>query len=59
MQYTRVTRFDFIVTNGIEKIITKTNSDEILYYLLVDEVYNVIETAHVTIGHGGRDRLCK
>jgi len=36
-----------------------SNIAEILYYLLVDEIYYVIEDAHVVIGFSRRDRFRK
>lgn len=43
----------------LDKIIAKSNNDELRYNLLVYEIYNAMETAHNAISHGERDRLCK
>lgn len=59
LQYRRLKRFAIIEIGGVEKIISKSNNSEILYYLTVDEIYDVIETIHIAIGHGGRDKLRK
>jgi len=53
MQYRRLKRFDIIKIGGEEKIIAKSNNDETRYYLPIEEKYDVIETAHIAIGHGG------
>lgn len=36
-----------------------TKKEPIKYYLYVDEIFDIIEAAHVAVGHGGRDRLKK
>ncbi|KAJ8952766.1 hypothetical protein NQ318_008082 [Aromia moschata] len=45
--------------NGRLKIfrIVEVGSEPIKYYVSADDIYNIIEAAHVAIGHGGRDRL--
>ncbi|XP_060882125.1 KRAB-A domain-containing protein 2-like [Metopolophium dirhodum] len=32
------------------------NDSDVLYYVTVDELFEVIHTAHLTVGHGGRNR---
>lgn len=57
LQYRRVNRFDILEIGGVQRIIAKSKTDEILYYLPAEEIFDVIEGAHIAIGHGGRDRL--
>ncbi|KAL1510010.1 hypothetical protein ABEB36_004668 [Hypothenemus hampei] len=57
LQYRRVSRFDIIEVGNVQRLIAKTKSDEILHYLPVKEIFDVIEAAHTAIGHGVRDRL--
>ncbi|KAK9686149.1 hypothetical protein QE152_g37393 [Popillia japonica] len=57
LQYRRVNRFDVLDIGSTRRIIAKSKTDEILYYLPVEEIFDVIESAHISIGHGGRDRL--
>jgi hypothetical protein len=48
-------RFDIL---EIGEVKTLTSRDEtVKCYLPVEEIYDVIEAAHLAVGHGGRDRL--
>jgi len=38
MQYRHLKRFDIIKIGGVEKIIAKSNNDEIRFYLSIDEI---------------------
>ncbi|CAG9561120.1 unnamed protein product [Danaus chrysippus] len=53
-QYRRLKRFKVINICGISKLVTRQKPMK--YYLYVDEIFDIIEAAHVAIGHGGRDR---
>lgn len=57
LQIRRVKRFNVIEVDGIQKLIANSWNNEIRYYLTIDEVYDEIKSAHLAIGHGGRDRL--
>lgn len=54
-QYRRLKRFKVINICGIRKLVT--TQEPMKYYLYVDEIFDIIEAAHVAVGHGGRDRL--
>lgn len=54
-QYRRLKRFKVINICGIRKLVTR--QEPMKYYLYVDEIFDIIEAAHVAVGHGGRDRL--
>jgi hypothetical protein len=41
------------------EIISLTNITEMLYYVIFDELFNVIHEAHIAVGHGGRIRMIK
>lgn len=43
----------------MKKLIKNTQNANIRYYLPIDEIYDVIDSAHATTGHGGRDRIKK
>lgn len=57
LQFRRINRFDVIETGGIKKLIAKSTTDDIRYFLTIDEIFDAIDAAHRAIGHGGRDRL--
>ncbi|XP_008189468.1 KRAB-A domain-containing protein 2-like [Acyrthosiphon pisum] len=42
---------------GKEKSIKPISDGTVLYYLKVDEMFDVLYTTHIAIGHGGRDRM--
>ena len=54
-------RFEVLQCGDVEKLIKKrTASDETpLYYVSIEETYDVIKRAHISTGHGGRDRMTK
>ncbi|XP_072156847.1 KRAB-A domain-containing protein 2-like [Bemisia tabaci] len=56
-QKRRVRRFNVIEIGGIEKLVKATGTDDIVYFVPLEEVYGTIEATHAAIGHGGRDRL--
>ena len=56
VQYRRLKRFNVLEINGNKKLISNTEG-EILYYVPIDEAFDVIQTAHIATGHGERDRL--
>ena len=55
LQYRRMKRFDVIAIGGVKNLIS--TSEPVKYYLPAEEIFDVIESAHVATGHGGRDRL--
>jgi hypothetical protein len=44
---------------GKEKLIKRIvdNEFDVLYYVTVDELFEVIHTTHLAVGHGGRNRM--
>ncbi|XP_039312990.1 KRAB-A domain-containing protein 2-like [Solenopsis invicta] len=57
LQYRRVKRFDVFEIGGTKKLISK--DEPVKYYLPAEEIYDVIESAHIAVRHGGRDRMKK
>ena len=45
----------------IEKLIKKRFSpdESPMYYVSIEDTYDVIKSAHIARGHGGRDRMSK
>ncbi|KAL4122644.1 hypothetical protein QTP88_014934 [Uroleucon formosanum] len=56
--YWLVQRYDMIEVQGNEKLIRpmKENSD-IIFYVHDEELYEILLNIHLSIGHGGRDRM--
>ncbi|CAC5393701.1 unnamed protein product [Mytilus coruscus] len=53
-------KYDVIEVADIEKLTKKEgNDDTILYYLSIEEMYDIIKTAHVGVGHGGLHKTNK
>lgn len=56
LQQRRLIRFAVLKIGDVKKLIARSESN-IKYYLSSDELYDVIDAAHVAVGHGGRDRM--
>jgi hypothetical protein len=56
-QYRRLKSIDVLKIGEVKKLIA--NGETVRYFLQAEEIFDVIESAHVAIGHGGRDRLKK
>ena len=57
LQYRRMKRFDVLEIGEVKKLIAK--GETVRYFLPAEEIFDVTESAHVAIGHGGRNRLKK
>ena len=57
LQYRRLKRFDVLETGEVKKLIAK--GETVRYFLPAEEIFDVIESAHVATEHGGRNRLKK
>lgn len=56
--YRLMRKYDVITIDGEEKLIKPIENDsDILYYVTVDELFEVIHTAHLAVGHGGRNKM--
>ena len=55
--YRLVRKYDVMTIAGKEKLIKPISDGIVLYYLKVDEMFDVLYTTHIAIGHGGRDRM--
>ena len=44
---------------GVKKLTARNegNTNNIKYYLTADELYDIIDAAHIAVGHGGPDRM--
>lgn len=59
--YQRLKRYDIIKVDECEKLIYPLNgeSSNIRYYVHTEELFNIIHETHLSIGHGGRNRMMK
>ncbi|XP_037790446.1 KRAB-A domain-containing protein 2-like [Penaeus monodon] len=57
MQTDKYVLYEVLQCGDVEKLI---NADEpLLYYVTIEETFDVIKRAHIATGHGGRDRMIK
>ena len=55
LQYRRVSRFDVLVIGDTKRLVAR--GEKVKYFLPMEEIFDVIESSHISIGHGGRDRM--
>lgn len=55
VQYRRLKRFDIVDHGGTKKLISKDKPGR--YFLPVEDIFDVIEEAHVAANHGRRDKM--
>lgn len=56
LQQRRLQRFGVLNIGNVKKLVSRSEGT-VKHYVTVDELYDVIDAAHVAVGHGGRDRL--
>ena len=54
-------RYDDVQIGNVEKLIypVAEGRTSIKYYVQIEDIFNVIHETHVSIGHGGRNRMVK
>ena len=54
-------KYDVLTCGDVQKVIKKqeSDSDEIKYFVSMDQMFDVIKRAHISTGHGGRDKMRK
>ena len=57
VHYRRLNRFGVLEVFESKKLVTIIES--VKYYLPAEEIYYVIEAAHIAAGHGGREKIRK
>jgi len=57
--YRLVRKYGILNLNGNEKLIkpVENASENILYYVKNEELFDVLHSTHSSVGHGGRDRM--
>ncbi|XP_018326052.1 KRAB-A domain-containing protein 2-like [Agrilus planipennis] len=58
-QYRRIKRFDIFSVGKVERLITpvSSNHEDFRYYATNEEMFDIIHETHLSIGHGGRQRM--
>jgi len=54
-------RYEVLQCGDVEKLIKKRTApeDPPVYYVCIEDMYDIIKRAHMATGHGGRDRMYK
>lgn len=57
--YRRLLRYDTVEIGNVQKLVVpiKNERDPIIYYTYIEEVFDIIHESHLSIGHGGRNRM--
>ena len=60
-QYYILKKYEILKCGTVEKLIKKRKSteDRPIYYITIEDTYDIISKAHIATGHGGRDRMVK
>ena len=56
-QRRRMKRYQVIQINNRNRLIRPGTEVQPIYFLSIDEIYDIINVAHTSSGHGGRDRI--
>lgn len=49
--------YDVVTVNTKEKLIAPMVKEQVLYYVVQEELFDILYETHASIGHGGRDRM--
>lgn len=54
-------RYEVLQCGDIDQLIKKrkTPDERPVYYVSIEDTYDIIKRAHIATGHGGRDRMTK
>ena len=60
-QYYFLSKYEVLQCGDAEKLIKKrqTPDETPVYYVSIEDTYDIVKRAHVATGHGGRDRMTK
>ena len=58
---TSVFRYEVLLYGDVENLIKRRSNPEQqpMYYVSIEDTYDVIKRAHIATGHGDRDRMVK
>ncbi|KAG8198915.1 hypothetical protein JTE90_015125 [Oedothorax gibbosus] len=59
VDYRRLKKYDVLNVNGEERLIVPLTGDNsmVLYYVHVDELFDILHHTHLVLGHRGRDSM--
>lgn len=59
--YQRLLKYDIVQIGNVQKLVVpvKNERDPIIYYTYLEEIFDIIHETHISIGHGGRNRMMK
>lgn len=59
--YQRLKRYDVMKVGNVEKLIFPVSKDSsnVRFYVYFEELFTIIHEVHLSIGHGGRNRMLK
>lgn len=59
LHYRRLKRFDICNVGGIDKLIAPVSTTDpvIKYYVKNEDMFDILHEIHVSVGHGGRNRM--
>ena len=60
-QYYILKKYEILKCGTVEKLIKKRKSteDRPIYYITIEDTYDIISKAHIATGHSGHDRMVK
>ncbi|XP_071137215.1 KRAB-A domain-containing protein 2-like [Mytilus edulis] len=59
--YYLVRKYEVLQCGDVKKIVKKRNSsdEDVKYYVCLEDMYSIVQKIHISIGHGGRDKMVK
>lgn len=54
-QYRRIKRFNVLEFGDSKKLVNR--GEPVKHYVPMEDIFDLIDSSHIAIGHGGRDRL--
>ena len=55
--YWLLRHYDVINVNNEDKLVAPRVKDQVLYYAVLEELFDIMYETHTSIGHGGRDKM--
>jgi len=58
--YKNVRKYDIITVSGKDYLIknVKYTASNVIYFVTNEDLFDILNTCHTSIGHGGRDGWC-
>lgn len=55
--YWLLKHYDVVTINTEDKLIVPLVNGQLLYYVVLEELFDILYDTHAFVGHGGRDRM--